>query len=119
MTVFRLLRSRGRWFGKIRRVRWLIVTSPLIPAPYGTTGSTPPASLGPWWLQIFTTNNLIGSVPPTLLDTNGHLLPDECVPYAELSRPAHSTHLQQRAATNSSSGSAPTSAGRLWLHKCR
>ena len=33
MTVFRLLRSRGRWFGKIRRVRWLIVTSPLIPLP--------------------------------------------------------------------------------------
>jgi hypothetical protein len=33
MTVFRLLRSRGRWFGKIRRVRWLVVTSPLIPLP--------------------------------------------------------------------------------------
>jgi hypothetical protein len=45
-------------------------------APYGTTGSIPPAPLGTWWLQIFTTNNLIGSVPPTLLDTNGHLLPD-------------------------------------------
>jgi hypothetical protein len=46
-------------------------------APYGT-GSTPPPGWqsGQFWLQVFTANNLIGSVAPTLLDANGHLLPD-------------------------------------------
>jgi hypothetical protein len=44
-------------------------------APYDT-GPVSAGALGLWWLQVFTDNKLIGSVAPTLLDANGHLLPD-------------------------------------------
>ena len=31
--------------------------------------------IGIWWLQVFTANNYLGSISPSLLDANHHLLP--------------------------------------------
>jgi hypothetical protein len=40
-----------------------------------STSSFPPLNLGLCWLQVFTSANYIGSIAPTLVDSNNHLLP--------------------------------------------
>jgi hypothetical protein len=45
-------------------------------SPYGNSLASPVLlNLGACWLQVFTSANYIGSIAPTLMDSNKHLVP--------------------------------------------